>query len=115
MIIKISVNGYNLTATLEKNEAAKAFYELVKTGLTLKLTEYGGFEKVGQIGKTLPSSDKRINTKNGDLILYASNQLSLMYGTNSWSYTRLGTIDNLEEINLAAILGPGDVTVTFSI
>ncbi len=115
MKIKISVNNYDLTATLEYNDAAKAFYELVKTGLTLELSEYGGFEKVGSIGKTLPSNDTRITAQPGDLILYASNQLSLMYGSNTWSYTKLGTIDDLELINLASILGGGDVSITITI
>ncbi len=115
MKIKIMVNNYNLTATLENNESAKAFYQLVKDGLTLELKEYGGFEKVGSIGKTLPSNDKRINAQPGDLILYASNQLSFMYGTNSWSYTKLGRVDNIEQINLSVILGNKDVTITFSV
>jgi len=115
MKIKMSVNGHPLTATLEKNVAGEAFYELVKNGLTLHLSEYGGFEKVGAIGKTLPSNDTRINTKPGDLILYANNQLSVMYGSNTWSYTKLGVIDHLDQLDLADILGSGDVTIVFSI
>lgn len=115
MKINLSVNDYNLEATLLDNASAKAFYDLVKEGLTLQLSEYGGFEKVGPIGKTLPSNDSRINAQPGDLILYASNQLSLMYGSNSWSYTKLGMIDNLAQLDLKAILGDKDVTVVFSI
>ena len=107
MKINLSVNDYNLEATLLDNASAKA--------LTLQLSEYGGFEKVGPIGKTLPSNDSRINAQPGDLILYASNQLSLMYGSNSWSYTKLGMIDNLAQLDLEAILGDKDVTVVFSI
>lgn len=115
MNIKISVNRYALTATLLDNESAKAFYDLVKEGLTLKLSEYGGFEKVGPIGKTLPTNDARITAQPGDLILYAGNQLSIIYGSNTWSYTKLGTVDHLDQIQLASILGSADVTVTFSI
>lgn len=115
MKIKMSVNGHHLTATLEKNASGEAFYELVKNGLTLYLSEYGGFEKVGAIGKTLPSNDTRINTKPGDLILYTSNHLSVMYGSNTWSYTKLGAIDHLDQLDLAAILGRDDVTIVFSI
>lgn len=115
MNIKISVNGHSFTATLLVNESAKAFYELVKEGLTLELSEYGGFEKVGPIGKSLPTNDTRITAQPGDLILYAGNQLSFMYGSNTWSYTKLGTVDHLEQIQLDSILGSGDVTVTFTI
>lgn len=116
MKINLSVNDHNLEATLlDNNASAKAFYDLVKEGLTLQLSEYGGFEKVGPIGKTLPSNDSRINAQPGDLILYASNQLSLMYSSNSWSYTKLGMIDNLAQLDLEAILGDKDVIVVFSI
>lgn len=115
MKIKIEVNGHTLTALLEDNAAAKAFYELVQAGLTLELSEYGGFEKVGPIGKPLPSNDTSIHAQPGDLILYSSNQLSLMYGSNTWSYTKLGKIENLDQIQLETILGSGDVTVTFTV
>ncbi len=115
MIINMKVNGYTLSATLEDNVSGKAFYEMVKEGLTLHLDEYGGFEKVGPIGKKLPSNDTTIHTKPGDLILYASNQFSLMYGTNTWSYSKLGEINHLEEIDLTTILGKGSVTISFSI
>ncbi len=115
MIINMNINGHTLSATLEDNASGKAFYELIKQGLTLNLSEYGGFEKVGPIGKKLPSNDTTIHTKPGDLILYASNQFSLMYGTNTWSYSKLGEINHLEEIELTAILGKGSVTISFSI
>ncbi len=115
MKIKMSVNGYNLTATLENNASSEAFYELVKSGLTLHLSEYGGFEKVGSIGKKLPSNDTRIKAKPGDLILYRSTELSIMYGTNAWSYTKLGVIDYLDQIDLASILGKSNVTIVFTI
>ncbi|MBP5156632.1 MAG: hypothetical protein ILP18_02000, partial [Treponema sp.] len=52
--MKISIqiqNGsgsHKLTATLSDNSSAKAFYELLqKDSLTVKLSEYGNFEKVG--------------------------------------------------------------------
>ena len=46
-------------------------------------------------------------------MLYQSNQIVLFYGSNSWSYTRLGSIDNLTGWEDA--LGSGDVTVTLSL
>ena len=41
--------------------------------------------------------------------------LVIYYDTNSWSFTRLGKIDNVSQANLKAALGKGDVTVTFSL
>ena len=116
MKINISVNGYTLTATLEDNVAARAFAEMIASdGLSLSLSEYGGFEKVGSLGKSLPHSDERITTSSGDLILYSGSEFSLMYGSNTWSYTKLGAIDDTETINLKQILGSGNVTVKITI
>ena len=46
-------------------------------------------------------------------MLYQGNQIVLFYGSNSWSYTRLGKIDDLT--GWAEALGSGDVSVTFSL
>ena len=59
--------------------------------LTLSLHEYGGFEKVGPLGQSLPTEDRQITTRSGDIVLYQGNQLVLFYGSNSWSYTKLST------------------------
>ena len=52
-------------------------------------------------------------TQAGDIVLYNGNQIVIFYGSNSWSYTRLGKIDDLTGWKRA--LGSGDVTVTFSV
>lgn len=110
MKINVLVNGRMLEATLEDNIAAEEFYNMIGDGLTLELEEYGGFEKVGSLGKSLTASDSRIKTSPGDLILYRSSEFSVMYGTNTWSYTRLGHIDKTKS-ELLEILGSEDVVV----
>ena len=60
-----------------------------------------------------PSNDKRITTVPGDVILYQGNQITIYYDTNTWSFTRLGKIQNID--GLRAILGEGNVTVRFSL
>ena len=47
------------------------------------------------------------------VVLYSGNQIVIFYGTNSWSYTRLGHVDDLDGWEEA--LGNEDVTVTFSL
>lgn len=112
MKIKINVNGNTFSATLEDNAAAKEFYEIIKTeGLTVEMSDYSGFEKVGSLGRTLSANDVQTRTKSGDIVLYNSSQLVMFYGSNSWSYTRLGRIDNLNGWEDA--LGSGNITAEF--
>ena len=80
--------------------------------VTVKMSMYGGFEQVGVLSEygSLPSSDERITTQSGDIVLYSGDQLVIFYGSNTWEYTRLGIID-LPENELRELLGNGDVTV----
>lgn len=77
------------------------------------MSDYSGFEKVGSLGTSLPASNSQTTTQAGDFVLYNGNQIVVFYGSNSWSYTRLGYIDNLTGWEEA--LGNGDVMVTFSL
>lgn len=81
--------------------------------ITIRMSDYGGFEKVGSLGESLPTSDRQTTTAKGDIVLYSGNQIVIFYGTNSWSYTRLGHVDDLDGWEEA--LGNEDVTVTFSL
>ena len=112
--LKIEVNGHALTAELADNPSAREFADLVGEGpLTLKLKEYGSFEKVGALPQSLSSNDMRITTEPGDIMLYQGNQITIFYGTNTWSYTPLGRIENAGE--LKSVFGEGDVTVVLSL
>ena len=103
-----------LTATLADNSSAVAFYDLLKKGaVTIKLKEYGGFEKVGSLGTSLPRSDTQIASTAGDIMLYQGNQITIFYNNNSWSYTRLGKVDGVTQGELKKVLGKGDVTAVF--
>jgi hypothetical protein len=77
----------------------------------MQLSAYGGFEQVGAIGETLPSSDVQTVTKPGDIVLYSGNQMVIFYGSNSWSYTKLGKITDKTEAELKELLGVNEVTV----
>lgn len=112
--INVAVGDYTFTATLEDNEAAHELLEMIKEKpLTLNLSDYSGFEKVGSLGRSLTRSDRHTTTKSGDIVLYNGNNIVVFYGSNSWSYTRLGRIDSLE--NWEKALGSGDVIITLSI
>lgn len=114
MTIQLQVNGRTFAATLEQNDAARALAQrLAESPLTLRLQNYGGFEKVGPLGESLPANDRQTTTHAGDIVLYQGDQIVLFYGSNSWSYTRLGRVNDLT--GWADALGRGDVTVTFSL
>ena len=105
-----------LTATLADNSSALAFYELLKKGpVTIKMHDYGNFEKVGPLGASLPRNDTHITTEAGDIILYQGNQITIYYDKNSWNFTRLGKVDGVTQAELKRILGKGDVTAVFNI
>lgn len=115
MKLKISVNGTELTATLANSTAAKELAEKLKDEpATVTLNEYGGFEKVGKPPWSLTKTDESIVTEAGDIMLYQGNQMTIFYNSNSWSYTRLGHIDNITGEGLAKLFGDGNITVTLS-
>lgn len=112
--MKVQIGSYTFTATLEDNAAVGELVEMMKQApVVLNLDDYSGFEKVGPLGKSLTRSDKQTTTEKGDIVLYSGSNIVIFYGSNSWSYTRLGKIDDLTDWDKA--LGSGSVTVTFSI
>lgn len=96
------------------NDSVKALKELAKDGLTINMSMYGGFEQVGALGKTITSSDTNITTSPGDIVLYSSNQLVIFYGSNTWSYTKLGHI-SMTKSELTDLLGDEDVIITLTL
>ena len=112
--LKITVGDEELLATFEDNPSAEEFRDLLVQGpVTVEMDNYGGFEKVGPLGTTLTRSDEQITTQPGDVILYQGNQITIYYGTNTWSFTRLARID--DPTDLQERLGEGTVSVTFSL
>ena len=110
----LTVEGTTFPATFADNQGAEALADLLTDGpLTLSLEDYGSFEKVGSLGQSLPTSNTHISTQSGDIMLYQGNQIVLFYGSNAWSYTRLGQVTDLTGWQEA--LGHGDVTVTLSL
>ena len=116
--IKITVSGKTLPVKIEDNEATKALVAaLSEASITYEAHDYGGFEKVGPLGLTLPANNSQITTQPGDVILYNSNQIVQFYGSNTWSYTRLGKIqyESLDELKSFLKAGEGNISVTLSL
>ncbi len=114
--ITLSTSTGSMTATLSDTEAARELAELLSNGpLTIEMTDYGGFEKVGALPQSFTTYNHQITTAPGDIMLYQGNNMVIFYGSNSWSYTPLGKIDNATTANLRQLLGNGSVTLTITL
>ncbi|WP_296884641.1 cyclophilin-like fold protein [uncultured Methanobrevibacter sp.] len=115
-LVKVKINDDVFDVKLENNSATQDLIkELKKGNVTVNASEYGGFEKVGNLGFSLPTNDENVATNPGDIVLYQGDKLSLFYGSHSWSYTKLGKIDNVDSNKLKEVLGSGNVTLEFSL
>lgn len=112
--LKIEAGGQVFTATLLDNPTTRALLE--RLPMTLSMSELNGNEKYYYMPDSLPTNSQRPgNIHTGDLMLYGSDCLVLFYESfpSSYSYTRLGSID--DPSGLAAALGRGSVDVTFQV
>ena len=114
--ILLNVNDKVLRIKPENNSSSEAFIQKLKEGeIIVNADDYGNFEKVGDLGFSLPTNDERIVTKPGDLILYQGNQITLYYDTNTWNFTKLGEVENVTKEELKDILGNDSVKLVFSL
>ena len=112
-VLQMTIGDTPVEVAWEDNESVEALKDLCQDGpLTIEMSMYGGFEQVGSIGQSLPRADVQMTTQAGDIVLYSGNQMVVFYGSNSWSYTKLGRISGKSSQELAELLGNGDVTIT---
>ena len=107
----MTIGDTKVDVSWEDNDSVRELRELAEKNHLIQMSMYGGFEQVGSIGQSVTRNDKQTTTEPGDIVLYSGNQLVVFYGSNSWSYTRLGKI-NLSDEELENLLGNGDVTIT---
>ena len=106
--MKLEIDKNVLDVSWNNNASVTALNEIKP--LTINMRLYGGFEQVGSIGQSIVSDDKEITTKPGDIVLYSNNQIVVFFGTNTWSYTKLGHI-NLSDSELNTLLNKSNVTL----
>jgi hypothetical protein len=114
MRLKITVGTNTFTATLYNNATVTAFK--TRLPMTINMRDLNGNEKYFDLPNNLPANASNPGTiQTGDLMLYGSNTLVLLYKTfsTSYSYTPMGRVDNAS--GLTAALGSGNVTVTFAL
>ena len=114
MKLKLTIGTYTFTATLYNKATVAAFKS--RLPMTINMQELNGNEKYFDLPDNLPANASNPGTiQTGDLMLYGSNTLVLFYKSfsTSYSYTRLGRVDNTS--GLTAALGPGNITVKFEV
>lgn len=113
--IMLTIGDETMTASLVDNAATRELVELLEKGpVAIEMSDYGGFEKVGTLPQSFTTSNSQITTEPGDIMLYQGNNMVIFYGSNSWSYTRLGKIDGTTASNLKQFLGNGSISLTIS-
>lgn len=113
--IEITANGQTMTAALADTQAAREFLsKLESSPVTVNMNDYGGFEKVGDLPWSLPTSNKQITTSAGDIMLYQGHSIVIFYGSNTWSYTPLGRIEGASASEIRNFLSGSSIEVTFS-
>ncbi len=98
-LVKAIINEKEYIIDLETNETTKEFIKMLPQ--EFNMSELNGNEKYFYLDSTLPtnaSNPKIINT--GDIMLYGNNCLVVFYKTftTSYSYTKIGHINNLPDL-----------------
>ncbi len=114
--LTVKAGGRTFYADLEDNPSAVAFRDrLSPAALEVEMKDYGGFEKVASLPWKLPQTNKRLEARPGDIVLYGGDRITVYYGENTWDLTLLARISNKSAEELREFLGDGDVTVTFAL
>ena len=103
--MKIEINNKEYSINLEENETTKKLIELLP--LELNMDELNGNEKYVYLDTNLPTnsySPKHINA--GDVMLFGNNCLVIFYKSfdTTYSYTKIGHIDNLPDLGNEGIV-----------
>ena len=107
----LSIDGTEVPVTWEANPSVADLQKYLP--LTIQMSQYGGFEQVGSIGRSIVRDDKQITTNYGDIVLYAGNKIVIFYGSNSWAYTRLGHV-NLSQQEMTELLSKSNASITIA-
>lgn len=113
--IILSIDDNKLDVSWEDNNTVKELKEILNNNdIIISTSLYGGFEQVGPLGNTLTSSDEKITTMPGDIVLYNSDQIVIFFDSNTWEYTKLGHVD-LDKEELTNLLNKDSVEIKLAL
>ena len=111
--LKLLIDNLEVEVDWEQNDSVNQLIELAKKDkVVIEANRYGGFEQVGSLGRSIKSNDVNITTEPGDIVLYNDSSIVVFFGSNSWSYTKLGKIRNKNSNELKRILDKDKTTLT---
>ena len=108
--MNIQIDNKTFTVIVENNKTVKELYQ--KLPITLTMSDLNNNEKYCYLNFTLPTDSKSVkNIKKGDVMLFGNSCLVIFYKsfTTSYSYTKIGHIENSADIEIA--LGKKDIKV----
>jgi len=113
--LMLSIDGTPVTVLWEDNETVSELLTAVQNGtIVVSALRYGGFEQVGSLPQDFSRNDVQTTTQPGDIVLYSGNQLVIFFGSNSWSYTRLGHVNGMSSEELSDLLNKDVVMIELS-
>ena len=113
--LMLSIDGTPVTVLWEDNETVSELLTATQNGaIEVSASRYGGFEQVGSLPQSFSRNDVQTTTQPGDIVLYSGNQLVVFFGSNSWSYTRLGHVNGMSSEELSDLLNKDVVMIELS-
>ena len=113
-MLLLTIGGTAVDVQWENNAAVTELYALAQNAITVNTSAYGGFEQVGSLPQSFSRNDVQTTTQPGDIVLYSGNQLVIFFGSNSWSYTRLGHVNGMSSEELSDLLNKDVVMIELS-
>ena len=114
-LMNIKIEDKTFTAELERNKTVEALIK--KLPLKIKMSELNGNEKYYYLPYSLPEhSEKVVNIKSGDVMLFSDNCIVIFYKSfkTSYKYTKLAHIKNEKDLSLL-IENKKEVEVLFTL
>ena len=111
--MNIQIDNKTFKVIVENNKTVKELYQ--KLPITLEMSDLNNNEKYCYLDFTLPADSKSVkNIKQGDVMLFGNSCLVIFYKsfTTSYSYTKIGHIENPADIETA--LGKKDIKVVLT-
>ena len=110
--VNLRINNKEYKLILYDNDTAIDFLRMLP--LTITMNDLNSNEKYYNLSKSLTTKSERAGSiKRGDFMLYGNNCLVLFYESfsTSYSYTKIGYIENTD--GLKDSLGMGSIEITF--